>query len=166
MILSWQMEKWKIQDMTIASTPWKLYALSRSVPALQIISTVPKDVSVATFSQSLSIAFILRSADPCSKQQLYLAFYKILISVKLQKANTFILYPPVPLFADTVLLVSVEHQMSNGVQSGSLVHKSLQSSMSLIYCTELKGQAISLHGWTGPEGSRRLRLQDFKAICT
>jgi len=29
-----------------------------------------------------------------------------------------------------------------------------------------KGKAISLKAWTGPEGSRRLRLPDFKKIGT
>jgi len=29
-----------------------------------------------------------------------------------------------------------------------------------------KGKAIPLQTWTGPEGSRRLRLPDFKTICT
>jgi len=29
-----------------------------------------------------------------------------------------------------------------------------------------KGKAITLQAWTGPEGSRRLRLPDFKAIGT
>ena len=29
-----------------------------------------------------------------------------------------------------------------------------------------KGKAISLQAWTGPEGSRRLRLSDFKTIGT
>jgi hypothetical protein len=28
------------------------------------------------------------------------------------------------------------------------------------------GKAIPLHAWTGPEGSRRLRLSDFKTIDT
>jgi len=27
-----------------------------------------------------------------------------------------------------------------------------------------KGKAIPLHAWTGPEGSGRLRLPDFKTI--
>jgi hypothetical protein len=30
----------------------------------------------------------------------------------------------------------------------------------------LKSKAILLQAWTGPEGSRRLRLPDFKTICT
>jgi len=30
----------------------------------------------------------------------------------------------------------------------------------------IKGKAIPLQAWTGPEGSRRLRLQDFKTIGT
>jgi hypothetical protein len=29
-----------------------------------------------------------------------------------------------------------------------------------------KGKAIPLHAWTDPEGSRRLRLPDFKTIRT
>ena len=29
-----------------------------------------------------------------------------------------------------------------------------------------KGKAVPLQTWTGPEGSRRLRLPDFKAIAT
>jgi hypothetical protein len=29
-----------------------------------------------------------------------------------------------------------------------------------------KSKAILLHAWTGPEGSRRLRLPDFKTIGT
>jgi len=38
-----------------------------------------------------------------------------------------------------------------------------------IYCTGLskgKSKAIPLQAWTGPEGSRRLRLSDFKTIST
>jgi hypothetical protein len=30
----------------------------------------------------------------------------------------------------------------------------------------VKGNAIQLQAWTGPEGSRRLRLPDFKTIGT
>jgi hypothetical protein len=30
----------------------------------------------------------------------------------------------------------------------------------------VKGKAIPLQAWTGPEGSRILRLQDFKTIGT
>jgi hypothetical protein len=29
-----------------------------------------------------------------------------------------------------------------------------------------KGKAIPLQAWTGPKGSRRLRLEDFKTIVT
>jgi hypothetical protein len=37
----------------------------------------------------------------------------------------------------------------------------------LRYCrTKCKGKAIPLQPWTGPEGSRRLRLPDFKTIGT
>ena len=30
----------------------------------------------------------------------------------------------------------------------------------------VKGKAIPLQAWTGPEGSRRLRLPDFKTVGT
>jgi hypothetical protein len=32
------------------------------------------------------------------------------------------------------------------------------------YIIRMKGKAIPLQSWTGPEGSRRLRLPDFKTI--
>jgi len=32
--------------------------------------------------------------------------------------------------------------------------------------TKGKGKAIPLQAWTGPEGSRRVRLPDFKAVGT
>ena len=40
-----------------------------------------------------------------------------------------------------------------------------------LFCNHLlkgkgKGKAIPLQAWTGPEGSRRLRLPDFKTIGT
>jgi len=35
-----------------------------------------------------------------------------------------------------------------------------------IQCVKGKGKAIPLQAWTGPEGSRRLRLPDFKTIGT
>ena len=31
---------------------------------------------------------------------------------------------------------------------------------------KVKGKAIPLQAWTGPEGSRRLRLPDFKTFGT
>ena len=34
------------------------------------------------------------------------------------------------------------------------------------FCEKTKGKAIPLQAWTGPEGSRRLRLPDFKTIST
>jgi hypothetical protein len=40
------------------------------------------------------------------------------------------------------------------------------SSLSLINYVKSKGKAISLEAWTVPEGSRRLRLPDFKTIDT
>jgi len=40
------------------------------------------------------------------------------------------------------------------------------SSHVLIYMYIYKGKAILLKAWTGPYGSRRLRLPDFKTIGT
>jgi len=36
----------------------------------------------------------------------------------------------------------------------------------ILYSFKGKGKAIPLQAWTGPEGSRRLRLPDFKTIGT
>jgi hypothetical protein len=41
------------------------------------------------------------------------------------------------------------------------IHKSTKS----VY-SKGKGKAIPLQAWAGPEGSRRLRLPDFKTIGT
>ena len=43
--------------------------------------------------------------------------------------------------------------------------------MSVVICNKYwikvkQGKAIPLHDWTGPEGSRKLRLPDFKTIAT
>jgi len=35
-----------------------------------------------------------------------------------------------------------------------------------LYSIIVKGKAIPLQVWTGPEGSRRLRIPDFKTIGT
>jgi len=36
----------------------------------------------------------------------------------------------------------------------------------MIYDVKQKGKAFPLQAWTGPEGSRRLRLPDIQAIGT
>jgi hypothetical protein len=36
----------------------------------------------------------------------------------------------------------------------------------LLKIVRYKGKAIPLQAWTGPEGSRRLRLPDFKTVGT
>jgi len=53
------------------------------------------------------------------------------------------------------------------------VHGSVRRNIRLIErtnkmqpCGKDKGKAIPLQAWTGPEGSRRLRLPDFKTIGT
>jgi hypothetical protein len=46
----------------------------------------------------------------------------------------------------------------------------LQKIVAKVKCTKIrsvtgkKGKAIPLHAWRGPEGSRRLRLPDFKTV--
>jgi len=37
---------------------------------------------------------------------------------------------------------------------------------SLCFFITVKGKAVPLQAWTGPEGSRRLRLPDIKTIDT
>jgi hypothetical protein len=34
------------------------------------------------------------------------------------------------------------------------------------FCKCVKGKAIPFQAWTGPEGSRKLRLPDFKTVGT
>jgi hypothetical protein len=36
----------------------------------------------------------------------------------------------------------------------------------ILHYIKVKGKAIPLQAWTGPEGSRRLRIPDFKTIST
>jgi hypothetical protein len=38
--------------------------------------------------------------------------------------------------------------------------------MMMIIDISVKGKPIPLQAWTGPEGSRRLRLPDFKTVGT
>jgi hypothetical protein len=38
--------------------------------------------------------------------------------------------------------------------------------MVIIIISKSKGKAFPLQAWTGPEGSRRLRVTDFKTIGT
>jgi hypothetical protein len=42
----------------------------------------------------------------------------------------------------------------------------LAKGIKTITVTKGNGKAIPLQAWTGSEGSRRLRLLDFKTICT
>jgi hypothetical protein len=41
-----------------------------------------------------------------------------------------------------------------------------QNVLSIKAKIKVKGTAISLQAWTGPEGSRRTRLPDFKTVGT
>jgi len=43
--------------------------------------------------------------------------------------------------------------------------RALKTNLHALY-TGKKGRAILLQAWTGPEGSRRLSLPDFKTIGT
>jgi len=46
------------------------------------------------------------------------------------------------------------------------VGKTLPTRFSRNSCSLVKGKAIPLEAWTGPEGSRRLMLSDFMTIGT
>jgi len=46
------------------------------------------------------------------------------------------------------------------------VHATNSSCKSYTFKGKGKGKAIPLHVWTGPKGSRRLRLPDFKTTGT
>jgi hypothetical protein len=48
----------------------------------------------------------------------------------------------------------------------SLSNASLPGLQINIFIEDTKGKAIPLQAWTGPEGSRRLRLPDFKTMGT
>jgi len=50
--------------------------------------------------------------------------------------------------------------------SASLLVACIRKHVYLGYVVSVKGKAIPLQAWTGPEGSRRLRLLDFKTIGT
>jgi hypothetical protein len=54
--------------------------------------------------------------------------------------------------------------------SNFLFHKRIISKLPRflprIWCLSVKGKAIPLQAWTGPEGSRSLRLPDFKTFRT
>jgi len=47
-----------------------------------------------------------------------------------------------------------------------LVHVTLPTYVLNSYMCIVKGKAIPLQAWRGPEDSRRLRIRDFKTICT
>jgi len=53
------------------------------------------------------------------------------------------------------------------VQYRRVMYKKIQGRVCLPSIAETgKGKAIPLQAWTGPEGSKRLRLPDFKKIRT
>ena len=53
--------------------------------------------------------------------------------------------------------------MNVGVAMSHVYYCNLFSEKSALH---IKGKAIPLHAKTGPEGSRRLRLPDFKTVST
>jgi hypothetical protein len=62
--------------------------------------------------------------------------------------------------SDVIQTTEVDSTPSNTMQD----HEKLYDNISINGTG--KGKAISLQAWTGPEGSRRLRLPDFKIIDT
>jgi len=45
-------------------------------------------------------------------------------------------------------------------------HRNKPDVISHLFSSITKGKAKALQAWTGPEGSRRMRLPDFKTIGT
>jgi U3 small nucleolar RNA-associated protein 14 len=45
-------------------------------------------------------------------------------------------------------------------------HKIINDKVQCKVKVKVKGKAVPLQAWTGPEGSRRLRLPDFKTVGT
>jgi len=69
------------------------------------------------------------------------------------KRETFLALPGVTLLTEQFLVLSVRWPF----------YLYLRNVKNL---NEVKGKAIPLQAWTGPEGSRRLRFPDFKTIGT
>jgi len=46
------------------------------------------------------------------------------------------------------------------------MHDYMHRAYDVIEYGKVKGKAIPLQAWTGPQGSRRFRLPDFKTIGT
>jgi hypothetical protein len=72
---------------------------------------------------------------------------------------------------ETFMPIEEKHETTNPAH----IHAACQpSNLNLIgldrntyfYTHKSKGKAIPVRAWTGPEGSRKLRLPDFKAIGT
>ena len=63
-----------------------------------------------------------------------------------------------------------KYNTSSGLQSPSIVtivsEELAATIFRAVYQQYIKGKAIPLQAWTGPEGSRRFRLPDFKTIAT
>ena len=72
------------------------------------------------------------------------------------------MFVPVPLH--TVWLSVTEFNCSVSLHQDCL-NRHLPGNVKSIK-ENIKGKAIPLQAWTGPEGSRRLRLPDFKTIGT
>ena len=52
-----------------------------------------------------------------------------------------------------------------GIETMQLITGEITYLLATLICKG-KGKAIPLQAWTGPEGSRRVRLPDFKTIGT
>jgi len=63
---------------------------------------------------------------------------------------------------------SIEHHQAifKNLEYGACSANSIHVIWDPIRLTNVKGKAIPLQAWTDPEGSRRVRLPDFKTIGT
>jgi hypothetical protein len=78
--------------------------------------------------------------------------------------------PPTPVYLHIYLPSRQVFWAWKGITDKQIAETQVLSSPAIINCsslsTKLKGNATTLQTWTGPEGSRRLKLRDFEIFGT
>jgi len=50
-------------------------------------------------------------------------------------------------------------------EAGYFVNSTISLSLKTSLCLQVKGKAVPLQAWSGPDGSRKLRFPDFMTIA-
>jgi hypothetical protein len=66
----------------------------------------------------------------------------------------------------SLCLGTMKHTVQVEIKSMNNCVRQAVTSASARFTFKVKGQAVLVQAWTGPEGSTRLRLSDFKTIST